>query len=217
MKKAFAYLRVSGKGQVDGDGFPRQLGAIKQYATQHNITIVKVYREEGISGTTEWDNRPAFSDMMAELLSDGTRVVLIERLDRIARELLVQESIISDFKRKRLTLVSVNEPDLGSNDASRVAFRQLMGVFAQYEKTVLVAKLKAARQRKRLTTGRCEGAKPFGTLPGEEPIVDRMRTLRATGLPLVKIAHTLNQEGIKPRSGKQWYPTTVQRILKALG
>ena len=45
MKKAFAYLRVSGKGQVDGDGFTRQLEAIKTYAKGHGIRIVRVFRE----------------------------------------------------------------------------------------------------------------------------------------------------------------------------
>ena len=49
--KAHAYLRVSGKGQVDGDGFPRQLKAIREYAAAHDIKIVNVYREEGVSGT----------------------------------------------------------------------------------------------------------------------------------------------------------------------
>jgi len=65
MKRAFAYLRVSGKGQVEGDGFPRQLEAVKKYAAANDIKIVKVYREEGVSGTTEWENRPAFAEMMA--------------------------------------------------------------------------------------------------------------------------------------------------------
>jgi DNA invertase Pin-like site-specific DNA recombinase len=43
--KAFAYLRVSGKGQVDGDGFTRQLSAIKTYAAEHQIKVVQVFRE----------------------------------------------------------------------------------------------------------------------------------------------------------------------------
>ena len=34
--KAFAYLRVSGKGQVEGDGFTRQLEAIRKYATEND-------------------------------------------------------------------------------------------------------------------------------------------------------------------------------------
>lgn len=70
-EKAFAYLRVSGKGQVEGDGFPRQLEAVRKYAAAHDIKIAKVYREEGVSGTTEWENRPAFAEMMAAMLSDG--------------------------------------------------------------------------------------------------------------------------------------------------
>jgi hypothetical protein len=53
MKKAHAYLRVSGKGQVEGDGFTRQLKAIREYAAAHDIKIVNVYREEGVGGTRE--------------------------------------------------------------------------------------------------------------------------------------------------------------------
>lgn len=39
MMKAFGYLRVSGKGQVPGDGFPRQKVAIKAYADAQGIKI----------------------------------------------------------------------------------------------------------------------------------------------------------------------------------
>ena len=46
--KAFAYLRVSGKGQIEGDGFTRQLEAIKGYAAAHGIKIVQVFREEAL-------------------------------------------------------------------------------------------------------------------------------------------------------------------------
>src|SRR5271166_4069733 len=104
-RKAFAYLRLSGKGQVDGDGFTRQLEAVKKYATANDIKLAKVYRED-ITGTSDWEHRPAFTEMMAALLANGTRMVLVERLDRVARDLMVQESIIADFKRKGLTIVS---------------------------------------------------------------------------------------------------------------
>lgn len=104
MTRAFAYLRVSGKGQVEGDGFTRQLEAIKKYADHCDIKIARVCREEGVSGTTDWENRPAFSEMMAAMLANGTRTVLVERLDRCARDLMVQESIIADFKRKGLSI-----------------------------------------------------------------------------------------------------------------
>jgi DNA invertase Pin-like site-specific DNA recombinase len=217
MTKAFAYLRVSGKGQVEGDGFTRQLEAIKKFAASSDFRIAKVYREEGVSGTTDWENRPAFSEMMAAMLSNGTRTVLVERLDRCARDLMVQESIIADFRRKGLKIVSVNEPDLCSDDPGRILMRQMLGAFFQYEKTLLVAKLRGARQRIRVRAGRCEGRKPYGTRPGEAELIERMKTLRRQGTAVDKIAATLNAQGAKPRAGDKWYATSVYRILKTAG
>lgn len=213
--KAFAYLRVSGRGQVDGDGFTRQLTAIKKYAAANNIKIVRVFREEGVSGTTDWEDRPAFSEMMGLLLNNGVRTVLVERLDRLARDLMVQESVIADFQRKDLTLVSVSEPDLLTGDPSRILMRQMLGAFFQYEKTLLVAKLRGARQRAKAENGRCEGRKPYGTRPGEEAVIDRIKELRLTGMGVDSIAGQLNTEGVKPRAGVRWHATSVRRVLLA--
>lgn len=217
MKSAFGYLRVSGRGQVEGDGFTRQLTAIRQYAAANGYRLTKIFREEGVSGGTDWESRPAFSEMMAALLSNGTRTVLVERLDRVARDLLVQESVIGDFQRKGLTLISVSEPDLLSDDPSRVLMRQMLGAFFQYEKTLLVAKLRGARQRIRAREGHCEGRKRYGTKLGETEVIERIIALRRTGLALDRVADTLNRENIKPRAGLKWYPTTISRILNTAG
>jgi hypothetical protein len=85
MTKAFGYLRVSGDSQIDGDGFPRQLAAIKAYAKQHDVRIVKVFREEGVTGTKETMDRPAWVEMMTALHANGVKSIIIERLDRLAR------------------------------------------------------------------------------------------------------------------------------------
>jgi hypothetical protein len=44
--------------------------------------------------------------------SNGVRVVLVERLDRLARDLMVQETIVADLWKHAFELVSVAEPDL---------------------------------------------------------------------------------------------------------
>jgi DNA invertase Pin-like site-specific DNA recombinase len=212
---AYAYLRVSGRGQVDGDGFTRQLTAIRKYAEANNIKIVRVFREKGVCGATDWEERPEFSEMMALLMSNGVRTVLIERLDRLARDLMVQESVIADFQRKSLTLVSVSEPDLLVEDPSRILMRQMLGAFFQYEKTLLVAKLRGARQRAKARNGRCEGRKPYGDRPGEPEVIERIKALRATGLAVDKLADTLNAEGIKPRAGSRWHGSSVRLVLLA--
>ena len=217
MLKAFAYLRVSGKGQIDGDGFTRQLTAIRNYAEANDIKIMKVFREEGVSGTKELENRPAFLEMMTALHSNGTKLVMVEKLDRLARDLMIQETIIGDLRKNGFDLVSVAEPDLLQDDPSRKMMRQIFGAISEYEKTMIVLKLRGARNRQRATTGHCEGAKAFGTLPGEVAVIDRMKALRAEGMGFDRIAAKLNEDGVKPRRGARWHGLTVNKILTGKG
>ena len=185
MIEAFGYIRVSGRGQLDGDGFPRQREAIQRYADANGIRIVKWFEERAVCGATEWENRPAWSEMAQSL--NGVRTIIIERLDRLARELFIQEYILRDLKQRGVTLVSVAEQDLDS-DPGRVLFRQMMGAIAQYDRTMVVLKLRAARKRMRASKGRCEGRKPYGTRPGETSTLARIRALRQAGSTFDAIA-----------------------------
>jgi DNA invertase Pin-like site-specific DNA recombinase len=213
--KAFGYVRVSGKGQMNGDGPERQELAIKAYAKANGIELVRLFVEDGVSGTIESLDRPAWSELTLALLSNGTRAVIIEKLDRLARDLMVQESAIAHMKKEGFELLSTQEPDLCSEDPTRVLFRQMMGAFAQYEKNQIVIKLRAARKRKKAQTGKnVEGAKPFGFYEGEVAVLDRMSQLRAEGLGFDKIAATLNAEGMPTRkASKRWHGFAVNQIL----
>jgi DNA invertase Pin-like site-specific DNA recombinase len=158
-------------------------------------------------------DRPAWAEMMIALYSNGVRTILIERLDRLARDLVVQEATIAELEKQGFTLVSVQEPDLMATDPARIAFRQMMGVFAQYDKSQIVLKLRGARNRKRAAEGRCEGRKPYGTREGEQAVIARMRELRKADLGFDRIAAALNTEGVKPRTGTRWHGMVVNRIL----
>ena len=215
MTKAFAYLRVSGKGQENGDGYTRQLHAINRYATANDIKVVRIFKERGVSGEKELSDRPALMDMLAALHANGVRLILIERLDRLARSLSVQESIIAELKRHGFELISVEEPDLLKDDPYRVMFRQFQGAIAQCEKANIVLKLRGARQRMKARTGRCEGRKPYGETEGEQAIISRMKELRASGMAFDRIAATLNNDGIRTRTpGKSWHGFAINQILK---
>jgi DNA invertase Pin-like site-specific DNA recombinase len=215
MKKAFAYLRVSGKSQVDGDGFPRQLEAIKGYAKAQNIRIAHVYEERGVSGAKDWEDRPAWMEMMAAMLANGVKTVIVEKLDRLARDLMVQETIIGDMRKRGLTLVSVHEPDLLQDDPTRTLLRQMMGAIAQYEKAMLVLKLRGARNRVKAAGGHGEGTRPFGSNAGEAETLARMLALAADHTNnWTKVAAQLDAEGRAPRAGGTWHPYAVSRIVK---
>ncbi len=212
-QRAFAYLRVSGKGQVEGDGFTRQLLAIRTHAEATAIDIITVFEERAVSGTIEGSDRPAFSEMLAAMCDSGITTVVVERLDRLARDLMIQENIIRDMRAAGFTLISVAEPDLCSTDPTRVLIRQMIGAVAQYDKAQIVAKLRGARERTRAAKGRCEGAKPYGALPGESEHLDTMRRLQANGASLTAITAYLNNNNIKTRRGTKWHPYVLSRIL----
>ncbi|HWC95591.1 MAG TPA: recombinase family protein [Candidatus Sulfopaludibacter sp.] len=99
-------------------------------------------------------------------------------------------------------------------EPNRVIARQFLGAISQCEKANIVLKLHAARQRIKAKTGRCEGRKPYGTKPGEQPIVGRIRELRDAGMSFDRIAATLNDEGVPTRTaGKKWHGFAVNQIL----
>ena len=211
--KAFGYLRVSGRGQLNGDGFERQRAAIQSYAQSYGIRIVRWFQEEGISGTRDLEKRPALQALMFALHWDRKPLVLIEKLDRLARDLMVQETIISDLRKNGFELISVAEPDLCSDDPSRKLVRQMFGAISEYERTMIIIKLKAARQRIRASEGRCESRKPYGERPGEQEVIAHAHLLKDRGMNYSQIANALNSEQHPTRAGGKWFPATVSRIL----
>jgi DNA invertase Pin-like site-specific DNA recombinase len=218
---AVSYLRVSGKGQIDGDGFDRQQDAVKRFAAASGFELLEEYRDEGVSGTKELADRPGLAALLDRIESNGVKVVIVERADRLARDLMVNEVIVDQLTRAGARVLTADGADLttAAGDPTRTLIRQVLGAVAQFEKSVIVLKLRAARDRKRRREGRCEGRKPFGTRPGESATLDRLRELRRKPkgpprLSVAAIAATLNAEGRTSRSGKPWAPGTVHAILQ---
>jgi DNA invertase Pin-like site-specific DNA recombinase len=216
--KAVSYLRVSGKAQIEGDGFPRQREAIARFAKAAGLELLEEYRDEGVSGTRELDDREGLSELLARIRANGVRIVVVERADRIARDLLVGEVILNQFRELGVRVIAADggtELTAGDDDPTRVLIRQVLGAVAQFEKAVIVSKLKAARVRKRRTEGRCEGREPFGTKPGEAETVARILKLRrkpkgGERLSFAAIAERLNAESVPTRTGRPWAPETVR-------
>src|SRR5215469_12723807 len=115
---AFAYLGVS--WAAPGDGIPRQREAIRKYAAANCVRVAQYFEEKIVPGKAEWDERPAWLAMLEKITGNSIRTILIEKLDRLAREPLVQEHIIADLHERRVALISVAEPDLFVNDPQRI-------------------------------------------------------------------------------------------------
>ena len=76
-------------------------------------------------------------DLIQHMRADGVKIILIEKLDRLARDLMAQESCIASLQADGFTLKSLNEPDLCSTDPHRKLMRQIMGSFAEYERSLI--------------------------------------------------------------------------------
>ena len=219
-KKAVSYLRVSGKGQIEGDGVPRQRDTVRRYAARSGLEIVAEYRDEGVSGTRELENREGLRDLFTRLRANGVRLVLVENASRLARDLMVGEIILREFRELGVQVIAAEsgiDLTVGDDDPTRKLIRQVLGAVAEFEKSVLVAKLRAARVRKRRAEGRCEGRKPYGTRPGESEVIARIAILRrktrkSVRLSFARVAMMLNAEGLPTRTGRPWSPATVRQI-----
>jgi DNA invertase Pin-like site-specific DNA recombinase len=220
--EAVGYIRVSGKGQADGDGPERQRQAITKFAKTSGLTVVEWFSDLGVSGTTELADRPGLAALLDRLESNGVRTVLVERADRLARDLMIQEIIVSQFSKCGARILTADGVDLTSadDDPTRKLVRQVLGSFAEFEKNVLVLKLRAARVRMRKRGERVEGRKPFGFRPAEVAVIERMKQLRrkpAKGrrMSYADIAAQLNQEGHRNRAGREWSQQLVYHVLKS--
>jgi len=217
MEKAFGYVRVSGKGQVKGDGLIRQEKAIREYAQLKGIEIVKIYQEKGVSGTLA--DRPVLAEMIVDLEENGhgIKTVIVEKLDRLARDLMIQETIIQDFRESRVNLVSALEgADLNGSDPTRNLVRQILGAIAEYDKSMLVQKLRVARQRRKAKTGKCEGRKSYQEVASETVAYIRRLRRKHKGVKRTtynEIAQQLNAKEIRTLSGRPWTLQTVRHAL----
>src|SRR5271155_3845222 len=161
-RKAVAYLRTSSRTNVgvDKDSDKRQLASIEAYAKAAGLEIVDTFYDAAVSGADPVTDRPGFAEMLERLMSNGARTIVIESPDRFARDLMVQLAGHDMLKAKGVTLIAASAPTFFLEDTpTAVLVRQVLGAVAQFEKATTVAKLAAARKRKRVANGKCEGRK----------------------------------------------------------
>jgi site-specific DNA recombinase len=223
-----AYLRVSTMEQAEhGNGLGAQETQVREYCEERGFRLVHVYREEGVSGTNGIEGRRELPRMLVDLEQGHFDGIVIARLDRLARDLMLQETILADIRRRGGVLVSVAEPDLCETDPGRTFVRQIYGGLAQYEKAVLSARLVGGRLRKRASGGYAGGELPLGYRvrgkgrtarvvvdQGEAEIVQRIFDDYEAGASMKTIARTLTREGIKSKRGGTWMQATIGKILR---
>lgn len=222
-----SYIRVSSKSQLDGDGPERQRDVVSKFCSAHKLSLRWEAFERGVSGTTEALDREAFSGMI-ELIDqrksspDSITAVVVERMDRLARDLIVSEMLLRELRKRGIKVFAADQDaliDMASDegDPTRKLIRQIMGALAEWEKSQLVLKLRVAKQRAKAAGKHVDGTRPYGCTLVEETILGLMKTWRAEGVTHERIAYLLNAGDFRTRKGSEWTRQAVRDILHNQG
>ena len=223
-------LRVSTAGQIDGYGLEAQEKDARKWArtvgpSLGGVRIVRVCTDGGITGKAAEDERPGLHEALGLVAAGDVDGILAPNLDRIARELTVQEATLSVVWAHGGRVFTADHgehiPD-DDDDPMRTFVRQVMGAAAQLERGIIAKRLRNGRKTKAAAGGYAHGAPAYGQRAADKElaehdqearVLEQMRLWHAEGLSIRAIADRLNAKGVPTKRGGRWHPTTVNRLL----
>jgi DNA invertase Pin-like site-specific DNA recombinase len=207
VQSALAYVRTSTSEQLNHTGPDRQLENIQACAKAKNLKIVDVFTDD-ISGTIPCFERPQFQALLSALLKNGIQYVVVESLGRLARDISVQNTILAYLASHGYNLIAsdtgLNVTEAITKDPMYKAMVNMMGVFWQLERDMIVSRLQAGRK----LSGRRGGRPTFYSIKLRQQI----RDLYASGKSYNKIAALLNEQGVTTSKGTEWSPQLVRQV-----
>lgn len=230
--KVVAYTRVSTDKQADhGSGLEIQAEQIRRWCQQNGHRLVGHHEDAGQSGTLGVDRRLALADALHDCATRKARGIVVARLDRLARDLIVQETLIAEAGKSGARIFSCNDTENAylddpalDQDPSRTLVRQMFGAIAQYERAMIRMRMDAGKARKISEGGYAHGAPPYGyrahdgelvPVPAELDAIAMMRAMRAAGGSWRQICAHLEAAGVPTaKGGTTWHSNTVRRIVE---
>ena len=179
-RRAAIYVRVS----TDGQTVDNQRLELEQAAERAGWKIVGIYDDNGVSGAKSREYRVAFD----RLCKDATRrkfdVVMAWSVDRLGRSLQDLVGFLSELHAVGVDLYLHQQGIDTTTPAGKMMF-QMMGVFAEFERSMIQARVKAG-----LARARAQG-KTLGRPKVTEQVERAVLAARADGTGKRKIARQL--------------------------
>ncbi len=180
MKRIALYLRVSTFGQTV-DNQERELVAA---ADRHGWTIAAVFKDEGISGAKGREKRPAFDRLCRAVTRREVDMVAAWSVDRLGRSLQDLVAFLAELQASRVDLY-LHQQGLDTCTPSGRALFGMLGVFAEFERAMIVERTKAGMARASAAGARI--GRPAIAAEMREEIASRL----ATGASAYRVAKEL--------------------------
>jgi DNA invertase Pin-like site-specific DNA recombinase len=179
-KRVAIYARVS----TDGQTTENQQRELQAAVERNGWTIAAEYIDHGISGAKGRKDRPQFDALLRAVARKEVDLVAAWSVDRLGRSLQDLVGFLSDLQAKNVDLY-LHQQALDTSTPSGKAMFGMLGVFAEFERSIIQERVKAG-----LARARGKGTKLGRPRAGIE-IEDRIRGLAAQGTGKMKIAKLL--------------------------
>jgi DNA invertase Pin-like site-specific DNA recombinase len=224
------YIRVSTDRQAEhGQGLDVQEREIRKWAKANGHRIIAIRRDEGESGSNGISNRIGLADALADIRARTAEAMAVWKLDRFSRDALLQEQLLVEVWRMGGEVYSTapaeNNLRDDPEDPSRKLMRRMLGAVAEYEKDMIVLRMRMGRRRKAEKGGFAYGSPSYGKRSEGGALVDddreratvaRIGELHTAGVSLREIGQTLTAEGHRPKRAERWHPESLRRIVSRL-
>lgn len=174
-----------------------QLHALRLAADRHGWEIVQELKDEGVSGTTGRDKRPAYDALLKGIARRDFDKVAIFNIDRLARSMTELLKVLEELKAKRVGLYIDQLAIDTATPAGELLFN-IAGAMAQFERQLIQSRVKAGIAR-----AKAKGVKLGRKRIDDAKVVAQVKRLRASGMGKVRIGKAV---GIGT--------STVQRLLR---
>jgi len=215
------YCRVSTDEQrTSGLGMGAQEERIRALCLATDRKLASVIKDEGFSAKDL--TRPGVQRLLEGVRNKTISAVVVYRIDRLTRNLSDLCSMMQEFEKYGVDLVSVSEAFDTSAAVGRLMLH-LLGSFAEWERSVIAERTSAAISYAR-SQGKAYGPVPFGFFrsgdllvrnPQQQRALGIMRGMRTAGYSFQKIADKMNELRVKPSRGKKWYASSIKAVLES--
>lgn len=214
-----AYCRVSTEKEAQLDSLANQKDFFTSYAQRNGHTLVRLYADAGISGTS-LKKREEFKQLLLDAEKGLFQLVVVKDISRFARNTV--DALQSIRKLKSLGIptlfLTANMDTMGDSEFILTLFSAM----AQEESSNLSKRVKWGK-RVNAEKGRVP-REVFGYRrldvfslaidPAEARVVERIFALYLDqGLGCRTISQELNRDGASTKHGHPWDPRGVRRVL----
>jgi DNA invertase Pin-like site-specific DNA recombinase len=180
-KRVGLYLRVS----TDDQTVENQRQALVEAAEHRKWRIVEEFVDNGISGAKGRDKRPGFDRLLKAVVRREIDVVAAWSVDRLGRSLQHLVGFLEELDGAGCDLYLHQQALDTTTPAGRAMF-QMLGVFSEFERSIIRSRVKAGMARARLHG--TKSGKPIGQQPLARYKVEQIRAELQKGTGIIKTA-----------------------------